>query len=51
MEYAFPGDLADQVIARWHTFAPRADTAAPPLPSPAQLRHLLETAFFSSFER
>ena len=35
MEYAFPGDLADQVIARWHTFAPRAEAAGPPLPSPA----------------
>ena len=51
MEYAFPGDLADQVIARWHTFAPRADAAVPALPSPAQLRHLLETAFFASLER
>ena len=28
MEYAFPGDLADQVIARWHTFAPRAEAAS-----------------------
>ena len=51
MDYAFPGDLADQVIARWRTFAPHPESAGPPLPSPAQLRHLLETAFFASLER
>ncbi|HUL74815.1 MAG TPA: hypothetical protein VLT86_17010 [Vicinamibacterales bacterium] len=48
MEYAFPGTLADEIARRWQTFAPGA---APPLPAPAQLRHLLETAFYASLER
>jgi hypothetical protein len=51
MEYAFPGDLADEVTKRWQTFTPRADGSGPPLPAPAQLRHMLETAFFASLER
>jgi hypothetical protein len=49
MPYVFPGDLADEIRARWQSFA--AHQAAPPLPSSAQLRHILETAFFASFER
>ena len=49
MEFAFPDDLAQQVIDRWETFAFRQ--AAPPLPSPADLRRILETAFFASLER
>jgi len=51
MTYAFPADLADQVIARWHTFVARHDQPAPPLPPPACLRVVLETAFFASFAR
>ena len=51
MPYAFPIDLADQVIARWRTFVTRHDRPAPPLPSPAHLREILETAFFASFVR
>jgi len=51
MEYAFPADLAQQVIDRWNTFVSRHDSPAPPLPSPASLRHILETAFFTSLER
>jgi len=51
MSYAFPGDLSEQVVARWQTFVARHDRPAPPLPSPAQLRYILETAFFASFAR
>jgi hypothetical protein len=51
MNYAFPSDLADQVIDRWHTFVARHDQPAPPLPSAACLRFILETAFFASFAR
>jgi hypothetical protein len=51
MSYAFPTDLADQVIARWHTFVARHDRPAPPLPSPESLRFILETAFFASLAR
>src|SRR6187402_1163571 len=51
MSYAFPEDLAEQVIARWQTFVARHDRPAPPLPAPAQLRYILETAFFASFAR
>lgn len=51
MAYAFPGDLSDQVIDRWHTFVARHDQPAPPLPPPACLRLILETAFFASFAR
>jgi hypothetical protein len=51
MTYAFPADLADQVVARWHTFVARHDQPAPPLPPPACLRLILETAFFASFAR
>ena len=50
MEFAFPDDLAQQVIERWETFAFR-QAAPPPLPSPADLRKILETAFFASLER
>lgn len=51
MTYAFPANLADQVIARWHTFVARHDQPAPPLPPAACLRMILETAFFASFAR
>ncbi|MFI5177426.1 MAG: putative sensor domain DACNV-containing protein [Vicinamibacterales bacterium] len=51
MEYVFPGTLADEVTLRWQAFAPRPDGSGPPLPAPAQLRHLLETAFYASLER
>lgn len=49
--YAFPRDLADQVIARWHTFVARHDQPAPPLPPADVLRYVLETAFLASFAR
>jgi hypothetical protein len=49
--YAFPVDLAEQVAARWSTFLSRHDSPAPPLPSIANLRHILETAFFASLAR
>lgn len=51
MPYAFPTDLATQVIERWNTFVSRHDSPAPPLPPPADLRHILETAFFASLLR
>lgn len=51
MAYAFPADLADQVLARWTTFVARHDRPAPPLPPSAQLRFILETAFTASFAR
>jgi hypothetical protein len=51
MAYAFPSDLAAQVTERWNTFVSRHDRPAPPLPSPSDLRFILETAFFASFER
>lgn len=51
MSYAFPNDLTDQVLSRWQTFVARHDRPAPPLPSPAQLRYILETAFFASVTR
>jgi hypothetical protein len=49
MSYVFPADLADEIRARWQSYA--AHQAAPALPPPAPLRHILETAFFASFER
>jgi len=49
--YAFPDDLAAQVIERWEHFVARHDSPAPALPSPADLRHILATAFFASLER
>ncbi|MCC7010762.1 MAG: hypothetical protein IT184_18265 [Acidobacteria bacterium] len=51
MPYAFPADLAEQVLSRWTTFVARHDRPAPPLPPIAQLRYILETAFFASFAR
>jgi hypothetical protein len=51
MEYAFPTDLANQVIERWNTFVSRHDSPAPPLPPASDLRHILETAFFASLTR
>jgi hypothetical protein len=51
MSYAFPADLADQVMARWQTFVARHDHPAPPLPPVDQLQYVLETAFFASFAR
>jgi Probable sensor domain DACNV len=51
MAYAFPTHLAGQVAERWNTFVSRHDKPAPPLPSPDDLRHILETAFFASLER
>jgi hypothetical protein len=50
-EYAFPADLAEQVVERWQTFVSRHNSPAPPLPPPRALRHVLETAFFASFVR
>jgi hypothetical protein len=49
--YAFPGELAEQVLARWTTFVARHDRPAPPLPPVEALRDILETAFFASFAR
>src|SRR5262245_51634259 len=49
--YAFPADLAEQVAARWTTFVSRHDRPAPPLPGPADLRLILETAFLASLTR
>lgn len=49
MSYAFPVDLADQVVARWHTFVAKHDHPAPPLPPSETLRFILETAFLASF--
>jgi hypothetical protein len=51
MSYAFPADLATQVVERWNQFVSRHDHPAPPLPAPDDLRHILETAFFASLER
>jgi hypothetical protein len=51
MPYAFPADLATEVVKRWGTFVARHDRPAPPLPDPAQLRYVLETAFVASFIR
>ena len=51
MSYSFPADLAEQVVARWQTFVARHDSPAPPLPPIAQLKHVLETAFFASLCR
>lgn len=50
MEFAFPDDLAKEVLDRWDTFAPRQG-APPPLPSPDDLRRILSAAFFASLER
>ena len=50
MEYAFPDDLARQIAKRWPSFSGRRNTA-PPLPSPAHLRHILATAFFAGLVR
>jgi hypothetical protein len=51
MSYAFPADLASQVVARWKTFVARHDRPAPPLPPLDQLRVILETAYIASFSR
>jgi hypothetical protein len=51
MTYSFPTDLAGRVTDRWNTFVSRHDRPAPPLPSPQDLKHILETAFFASLER
>jgi hypothetical protein len=51
MVYAFPADLADEITTRWKTLAEHHRGHAPALPRPAQLRHILETAFFASLER
>jgi len=48
MDFAFPDDLASEVLARWDSFASRQ---APPLPAPDDLRRILSTAFFASLER
>jgi hypothetical protein len=48
MDFAFPDDLAKEVLDRWDSFASRQ---APPLPSPEDLRRILSTAFFASLER
>ena len=50
-DYAFPADLADRVTERWHAIATRHEGRVPELPRPADLRHILSTAFFASFER
>lgn len=51
MPYAFPADLAAQVAERWSTFVSRHDRPAPPLPSVADLRQILEAAFVASLLR
>jgi hypothetical protein len=51
MPYAFPADLANEIVARWGTFVARHDRPAPPLPPIEQLRSILETAFIASFSR
>jgi hypothetical protein len=51
MPYAFPTDLASEVIARWETLSAHQHGPAPVLPEAPQLRHILETAFFASLER
>lgn len=51
MPYAFPADLATEVVTRWGTFVARHDRPAPPLPPLEQLRLILETAFIASFSR
>jgi hypothetical protein len=51
MSYAFPAELASQVLSRWTTFVARHDRPAPPLPPLEQLRFVLETAFMASFSR
>ena len=51
MPYAFPTDLAAEITARWQTLAEHSESGVPPLPPPAQLQHVLETAFFASLER
>ena len=51
MSYAFPDELATQVLARWTTFVARHDRPAPPLPPVQELRYILETAYFASFAR
>lgn len=50
MDFAFPDDLAREVLDRWDTFATRHG-APPPLPSPDDLRRILAAAFFASLER
>jgi hypothetical protein len=47
--YAFPDNLADRILERWESFAPRQQP--PPLPSPDDLRRILSAAFFASLER
>jgi hypothetical protein len=51
MPYAFPADLAGEIVRRWTTLAEHHRGTAPPLPPPAQLRYILDTAFFASLER
>jgi hypothetical protein len=50
MDFAFPDDLAREVLDRWDTFATRHG-APPPLPSLDDLRGILAAAFFASLER
>lgn len=50
MEFAYPADLAREVMTRWDTFAPRHGVA-PPLPAPEDLQRILTAAFFASLER
>jgi hypothetical protein len=50
MSFATPADLAQQVMERWESFAARSN-APPPLPSPGDLKCILEAAFFASLER
>jgi hypothetical protein len=50
-DYVFPDDLAARVTERWHAIAARHEGRVPELPRPADLKHVLATAFFASFER
>ena len=51
MPYAFPVNLAELILERWHTYVSRGDIKPPALPSLKQLRWILETVFFASLER
>ena len=50
MEFAFPEDLAREVLERWEAFASRHG-APPPLPAADDVRRILAAAFFASLER
>jgi hypothetical protein len=50
MDFAFPADLAHQVIERWDTFASQHGDP-PRLPATADLRRIITAAFFASLER